>query len=678
MARSRSTHLVVDADGDVQTSATYVLTEEDGSAFASNVYAASSGGAAMVPPLQASASGLIDVFVEEADARRAKITVLGTTVLTDFFPDPAAIVTLTKVQTLTNKTLTSPTINTPTITNPTVSTGTFTTPTLTGAPIIDVTGTYMEFREDGVAVARLWGDSGNTHGSWGFNRPITMRDDGADGIYDQSNGGHMLMVQRNISTKQSCTLVPISAYTQATTGDNSAFTAKHFQDGGGANCNATVRAVDFESFLHSDAGANLPMPVIGMELGIHPGWRFPFRMGATVDDWDYTIVGGGQNESPTAKVFINMFSATQAWRTDLGLDATEIIYRHGTGLLIHGQSGFDRYQLVRNENGQDVLEHTGNGRWRQRPSAFTSVIYQAAGPAYSDRTQNASQTAVVGVNTVELPTGGGNRVYIGHRSPFHSIYVEMGAVVNTYAADGAISIQFWNGAGWANLVTAQPANGSVVTDGTQVGSGAGTGAFMQSGAITFAPPTSWLFDAPAEAVAGGVAESLYWIRIAVGAVSSTSGVANVIRPGTEHSLEVYAGNLDTGSAFAVDVDARVKVSKAFHLAGREVLTGIISPAQIAANTDDYNPTGLATARILRLTTDASRNLTGIVAPNPIMSQVLTICNVGSFDLVLAHNSTSTLTNRLFLAGSANLTLTPHKSITMFYDTVTARWRQMTA
>lgn len=58
-------------------------------------------------------------------------------------------VTLTGVQTVTNKTLTSPTINTPTITNPTVSTGTFTNPTIDnfteGTVAIGNTGTAHTF-----------------------------------------------------------------------------------------------------------------------------------------------------------------------------------------------------------------------------------------------------------------------------------------------------------------------------------------------------------------------------------------------------------------------------------------------------------------------------------------------------------------------------------------------------
>jgi hypothetical protein len=41
------------------------------------------------------------------------------------------------------------------------------------------------------------------------------------------------------------------------------------------------------------------------------------------------------------------------------------------------------------------------------------------------------------------------------------------------------------------------------------------------------------------------------------------------------------------------------------------LSGDISPAQITANQNDYNPTSLSTSSVLRLNTDASRNITGL-------------------------------------------------------------------
>ena len=40
-------------------------------------------------------------------------------------------------------------------------------------------------------------------------------------------------------------------------------------------------------------------------------------------------------------------------------------------------------------------------------------------------------------------------------------------------------------------------------------------------------------------------------------------------------------------------------------------TGVISPPQITANQNDYNPTGVATASVLQLSSDASRTVTGL-------------------------------------------------------------------
>jgi hypothetical protein len=48
----------------------------------------------------------------------------------------AAVVTVTGVETLTNKTLTTPTINTPTINTPTINTPTINTPAITGGTIV--------------------------------------------------------------------------------------------------------------------------------------------------------------------------------------------------------------------------------------------------------------------------------------------------------------------------------------------------------------------------------------------------------------------------------------------------------------------------------------------------------------------------------------------------------------
>jgi len=98
----------------------------------------------------------------------------------------------------------------------------------------------------------------------------------------------------------------------------------------------------------------------------------------------------------------------------------------------------------------------------------------------------------------------------------------------------------------------------------------------------------------------------------------------------------------------------------------------ISPAQIVANTDEDNPAGLSTATVLRLSTDASRNLTGIVGGTD--GRLLNICNIGAFNLVLKHDVTSTAANRFYCPGSADFTLTPNSTATLLYDSTSSRWR----
>src|SRR5574339_56630 len=102
-------------------------------------------------------------------------------------------------------------------------------------------------------------------------------------------------------------------------------------------------------------------------------------------------------------------------------------------------------------------------------------------------------------------------------------------------------------------------------------------------------------------------------------------------------------------------------------------SGDISPTQITANQNDYNPTGLSTASTLRLTTDASRNITGLAGGAD--GRLICIHNVGSFNIVLTNQDTlSTAANRFITGLGASLTLTPDKTAFFRYDSTTSRWR----
>lgn len=102
------------------------------------------------------------------------------------------------------------------------------------------------------------------------------------------------------------------------------------------------------------------------------------------------------------------------------------------------------------------------------------------------------------------------------------------------------------------------------------------------------------------------------------------------------------------------------------------LSGDISPAQITANQNDYNPTGLADASVLRLSTDASRNITSIAGGSD--GRILLILNIGSNNIVLKDDdgSTGTAANRLALSG--DVTLAGDQGAIIWYDSTSSRWR----
>lgn len=97
------------------------------------------------------------------------------------------------------------------------------------------------------------------------------------------------------------------------------------------------------------------------------------------------------------------------------------------------------------------------------------------------------------------------------------------------------------------------------------------------------------------------------------------------------------------------------------------LDEVLTPDQILADQNDYEPTGIDTATVLRLSSDAARVITGLVPGDFV------IFNVGSFDITLsAENVLSVAENRFALIG--DLVIPPNGSATLWYDEVSARHR----
>lgn len=105
--------------------------------------------------------------------------------------------------------------------------------------------------------------------------------------------------------------------------------------------------------------------------------------------------------------------------------------------------------------------------------------------------------------------------------------------------------------------------------------------------------------------------------------------------------------------------------------------GVLTPDQVTADQNDYSPTGLDAAFCIRLSTDATRNITGLqlgTSTNPIAGRLLLLTNVGSNDLVLKHeDSGSTAAYRFNFADSTDITLTTLSTLLLYYDPTAARW-----
>ena len=98
-----------------------------------------------------------------------------------------------------------------------------------------------------------------------------------------------------------------------------------------------------------------------------------------------------------------------------------------------------------------------------------------------------------------------------------------------------------------------------------------------------------------------------------------------------------------------------------------------SPAEITANTNNYEPG--AGKDIFRLTADAARNITGIVARND--GDAILLINVDSTDAItLKHASAdSTEANRILVPWEGDYVLSAKGGAALLmYDGTTDRWR----
>lgn len=115
--------------------------------------------------------------------------------------------------------------------------------------------------------------------------------------------------------------------------------------------------------------------------------------------------------------------------------------------------------------------------------------------------------------------------------------------------------------------------------------------------------------------------------------------------------------------------SRAVFTRSLEAAGKFALHDI-TPDQITADQNNYNPQGNA---VIRLSSDASRSITGFDGGD--RGRVLLVVNAGSNDIVLKdENASSSASNRITTPGGGDVTLAAEWSAMLFYDITSSRWR----
>lgn len=106
--------------------------------------------------------------------------------------------------------------------------------------------------------------------------------------------------------------------------------------------------------------------------------------------------------------------------------------------------------------------------------------------------------------------------------------------------------------------------------------------------------------------------------------------------------------------------------------GAEIaLTGDIAGA-LSADANDWAPTGIATASIIRVNASSAVSVSGLLAA-AVDGTLLILDNVGAFNVTLLASSASSAAANRFLIPRP-IVLGPNQSVTLKYDLTAARWR----
>ena len=112
-----------------------------------------------------------------------------------------------------------------------------------------------------------------------------------------------------------------------------------------------------------------------------------------------------------------------------------------------------------------------------------------------------------------------------------------------------------------------------------------------------------------------------------------------------------------------------------HVVGRKNLIEVITPPQITASQNDYDPAGLGQAGLALISSNADRDVTGLAAQFAAgaFRRELRLLNIGAHTITLKDDAVASTAANRFLFG-ADSVLSTGQSATIVYDADVSRWR----
>jgi hypothetical protein len=113
-------------------------------------------------------------------------------------------------------------------------------------------------------------------------------------------------------------------------------------------------------------------------------------------------------------------------------------------------------------------------------------------------------------------------------------------------------------------------------------------------------------------------------------------------------------------------------------ASSQELSAVLSPASITVDQNDYNPQDWASAQIVRLTSNAAHNITGMQGPGAVPKILINVnAAIGSTITLKFDNAGSLAANRIYTPGGVDFVLTSAQAgltaAKIWYDTTLGRW-----